>query len=140
MGELSFCKEKRLLYNSVNYFFQMFLKWLPFLFNYVASNAVKHSSNKFVKKCSDYPCKAGLISISTDADICATLYLEQQKQTISVLWIFSEGDFSLFPEIRKYAKGSSQTKGTKATKLECTRICRGNRLIMLTSLKVVNLT
>lgn len=54
----------------------------------MASNAVKHSRNKFENTCSDYPCKAGLISVSTDADTCVTPYLEQQKQNVSVLGIF----------------------------------------------------
>lgn len=54
----------------------------------MASNAVKHSRSKFENKCSDYPCEAGLISASTDADISVTPYLEQQKHNVSVLGIF----------------------------------------------------
>lgn len=65
MGGLSFCKEKRQIYNSAYYFFQMFLKHLHFLLNYMTSNGVKQSRNKFESKCDDHPCKAGLISLST---------------------------------------------------------------------------
>lgn len=49
---------------------------------------VMHLKSNFENKCSDYTCKAGLIGIDTDVNVCVTLYLQQQKRSLTVLGIF----------------------------------------------------